>query len=54
MKVHPQQQADMSSIPAYHRRKDAATDHGVQSWRYVTRLRWLPVSFRFLFFLILR
>jgi len=33
MKVHPQQQADTSRIPAYHRRKDAATDH---MWRSIT------------------
>ena len=37
MKVHPQQQADTSRIPAYHRRKDVATDHGVQSARSVPR-----------------
>ena len=37
MKVHPQQQADTRRIPAYHRRKDAATDHGIQSARSAPR-----------------
>ena len=38
MKVHPQQKADTSRIPGCRRRRrDAATDHGVQSARSAPR-----------------